>query len=100
MSTKNAIKRPARRKTSKPEAPTSAKKAAPVTIKGLSKQAQLIELLQGDKAASTTDLATALGWLPHTTRAALTGLRKKGHSIAKDKVDGVTRYTIAGADQS
>ena len=94
MSTKNAIKRPARRKTSKPEAPTSAKKAAPVTTKGLSKQAQLIELLQGDKAASTTDLATALGWLPHTTRAALTGLRKKGHAVVSEKVDGETRYRI------
>ena len=37
---------------------------------------------------------------PHTTRAALTGLRKKGHTISKGKVDGVTRYTIIAAAQS
>jgi predicted ArsR family transcriptional regulator len=94
MSTKSTIKRPARLKTSKPEEPLSAKKAALLTTKGPSKQAQLIELLQGDKAASTTDLASALGWLPHTTRAALTGLRKKGHAVVSEKVDGETRYRI------
>ena len=93
MTTKTT-NRPARRKTLKPEAPAPAKKAAPVTTKGLSKQAQLIVLLQGDKPASTTELATALGWLPHTTRAALTGLRKKGHAVVSAKVDGETRYRI------
>lgn len=92
MTTKTT-NRPARRKTLKSGAPLPAKKAAPV-IKGLSKQAQLIELLQGDKPASTTELATALGWLPHTTRAALTGLRKKGHAVVSAKVDGETRYRI------
>jgi hypothetical protein len=35
------------------------------------------------------------GWLPHTTRAALTGLCKKGHTITKGSRDGVTAYTIA-----
>ena len=34
------------------------------------------------------------GWLPHTTRAILTGLRKKGLQVEKLKVDGVTRYRI------
>jgi Protein of unknown function (DUF3489) len=34
-------------------------------------------------------------WLPHTTRAALTGLRKKGHVVAKFKgEDGKTVYRI------
>ena len=28
---------------------------------------------------------TATGWLPHTTRAALTGLRKKGHVIEREQ---------------
>jgi hypothetical protein len=32
------------------------------------------------------------GWLPHTTRAALTGLKKKGYAISSDKVDGVRTY--------
>ena len=33
--------------------------------------------------------------LPHTTRAALTGLRKKGHAVDKFKRDDVTCYRIA-----
>lgn len=91
------IKRPARRTTSKPDEPTSAKKAAPVTSKGPSKQAQLIELLQGESAASTTEIAAALGWLPHTARAALTDLRKKGLAVVSEKVNGETRYRIQRA---
>ena len=37
-------------------------------------------------------MVTATGWLPHTTRAALTGLRKKGYVIDSDKLDGVRTY--------
>jgi hypothetical protein len=36
-----------------------------------------------------------LSWLPHTTWAALTGLRKKGYIIATEKRDGVTYYSLA-----
>lgn len=60
-----------------------------------SKQGKLIELLQRDAGASLDELVAATSWLPHTTRAALTGLRKKGHAIGKEKIDGVTRYRIA-----
>lgn len=42
-------------------------------------------------------MVEATGWLPHTTRAALTGLRKKGHVITKTKRDDVTVYQIAQA---
>ncbi len=34
----------------------------------------------------------ATDWLPHTTRAALTGLRKKGHTIAKSARDGSDKF--------
>lgn len=59
------------------------------------KIAQVIALLQSPNGASLEEMATATGWLPHTMRAALTGLRKKGHAIAKTSVEGTTRYTIA-----
>jgi hypothetical protein len=38
-----------------------------------------------------------MGWLPHTTRAALTGLRKRGYTIAIDRTDkpGGSVYRIA-----
>ena len=28
------------------------------------------------------------GWLPHTTRAALTGLRKRGYAVRREKLEG------------
>lgn len=56
---------------------------------------QVLVLLYRDGGASLNELVQATSWLPHTTRAALTGLRKKGHIIAKSKAEGVTRYSIA-----
>jgi hypothetical protein len=58
------------------------------------KSAAVLELLRREQGATLPDLIAATGWLPHTTRAALTGLRKKGHAIAKTKRDGVTYYKI------
>ncbi len=58
------------------------------------KQSLLINLLQRNGGASLDEIVSATGWLPHTSRAALTGLRKKGHDIAKEKVEGTTRYQI------
>ena len=58
------------------------------------KTARLIAMLQSDPGACIIEIAAAFGWLPHTTRAALTGLRKRGHAIARSNVDGVTRYRI------
>ncbi|WP_185206228.1 DUF3489 domain-containing protein [Sphingomonas sp. NBWT7] len=52
------------------------------------KAAQVIALLLREEGATLTDLAQATGWLPHTTRAALTSLRKKGHHLAKAKQPG------------
>ncbi len=60
----------------------------------VTKQSLVIDLLKRDGGATLNDMVTATGWLPHTTRAALTGLRKKGHEIAKEKVEGATRYQI------
>jgi hypothetical protein len=35
-------------------------------------------MLSTDKGATLEELTDATGWLPHTARAALTGLRKRG----------------------
>ena len=50
-----------------------------------SKISQVLALLQRDEGATLDELVAITGWLPHTTRAALTGLKKKGHMIAKGK---------------
>ena len=68
--------------------------AAPVE-KRITKPNLVVALLHQDGGASMADLVAATNWLPHTARAALTGLRKKGHTIIRNKVDGVTRYAIS-----
>ena len=62
-----------------------------------SKQALIIGMLSGKKGASIDALIEATGWLPHTTRAALTGLRKRGFGIerTRDETKG-SIYRIVG----
>lgn len=73
--------------------------ATPLTLlkptpaaKPASKQQKLAALVVRDEGATLDRLIAATGWLPHTTRAALTGLKKKGFVISSDKVDGVRTY--------
>jgi hypothetical protein len=43
-------------------------------------------------------LVDATGWLPHTTRAALTGLRKRGFAIERTREEGSNSiYRIVSA---
>src|SRR5215217_3227629 len=61
-----------------------------------SKQAQIIALMQRKHGATLEDMIAATGWLPHTTRAALTRLRQAGYILDKAKREtGVTVYHIA-----
>ena len=63
-----------------------------------SKLARVIDLLQRFEGATIPNLMEATGWLPHTTRAALTGLRKRGYAVARERVDrGDSVYRIAAA---
>jgi len=55
--------------------------------RGGTKLAQVVELLQQDRGATINELIGATGWLPHTSRAALTGLRKRGFAVALDRSD-------------
>jgi hypothetical protein len=55
--------------------------------RGGTKLARVVELLQQDRGASIAELILVTGWLPHTTRAALTGLRKRGFVTAIDRSD-------------
>lgn len=58
------------------------------------KVSTVVALLERDEGATLPDLIAATGWLPHTTRAALTGLRKKGHAIERTRRDELTCYRI------
>jgi hypothetical protein len=61
--------------------------AGPSAPRGGSKLLQVIELLQRDDGATIDELIAATGWLAHTTRAALTGLRKRGYLVAINRSD-------------
>ena len=62
-----------------------------------SKTTLVLGMLQRSEGTTLEQMVEATGWLPHTTRAALTGLRKKGHTIERSKADGATRYSVAAA---
>ena len=49
------------------------------------KTATILKLLHRPKGGSIAELQKATGWKPHSVRAALTGLRKKGHKIERTK---------------
>ena len=65
--------------------------------KPASKIGMVANLLRRKGGATLAELIAATGWLPHTTRAALTGLRKKGYGIERGTRDGVTTYSIAAS---
>ena len=61
----------------------------------------ILDLLQRPTGTSISELTKATGWLPHSVRAALTGLRKKGREVVRTKdKQGVTRYYIAAESGS
>ncbi len=61
-----------------------------------SKQALIIKMLSRKAGATLEALVEATSWLPHTTRAALTGLRKRGYTVLLERQDGKpSLYRIA-----
>jgi hypothetical protein len=60
------------------------------------KRAVLIGLLERPEGASVAEIGQRLGWLPHTVRAAMTGLRHAGREVRRSK-DGEGRsvYRLA-----
>jgi DNA-binding transcriptional regulator PaaX len=74
--------------------------AEPAPARGPTKQALIIGLLQRQEGATLADLVAATGWLPHTTRAALTRLRQAGHLVDKTKGETSAVYRIATAPRA
>lgn len=88
---KPATKRP-RKMAREPKAEGSEQQAPDsATAKRQSKAALVLGLLQRPEGATIDQLVAATGWLPHTTRAALTGLKKKGHAVTSEKLEGQDR---------
>jgi len=62
----------------------------------ITKKDRLIRLLRSQHGVSNDAISKKLNWQPHTTRAALSGLRKSGIVIEKvaPPKGGPTRYHI------
>jgi len=60
------------------------------------KRALLIGMLERPEGASIAELGQRLGWLPHTVRAAMTGLRHAGREVMRSKEGaGQSVYRLA-----
>jgi hypothetical protein len=60
------------------------------------KRALLIGMLERPEGASVTEIGQRLGWLPHTVRAAITGLRHAGREVTRSKdATGQSVYRLA-----
>ncbi|MFZ5745768.1 MAG: DUF3489 domain-containing protein [Pseudomonadota bacterium] len=97
MSTNQETKPASKRPRKMAREPQTAVTAEP-SPKAQTKADRVLGLLSRSEGATLNQLVTATAWLPHTARAALTGLKKKGHAITSDKVQGAQRvYRIAAA---
>jgi len=70
---------------------------APSEPRDGTKLAQVVGLLQRDQGATLDEVVAATGWLPHTSRAALTGLRKRGYAIERRQRAVGSGYVIVAA---
>lgn len=84
MMTKASKRNSARSIPTKEKKSPKASKATPRRTK----RAQLIRMLKGAKGADVAQISQTLGWQRHTSRAALTGLRKAGFTIERSAGDG------------
>lgn len=67
----------------------------PKAAKATSKLDQLVTLLRQPGGVDLATMMTATGWQAHSVRGALAGsLRKKGHQIISEKVDGLRTWRI------
>ena len=58
------------------------------------KTQQVIDLLSREGGVTLDDMSTLASWQPHSTRSFMSGLKKKGHVIESDKIDGIRHYRI------
>lgn len=62
------------------------------------KRARILAMLERAEGASVAEIASAMSWQPHTTRAFLTGLRQKGLKLERTRYedgDAAANYHLA-----
>jgi len=84
------------RRTTKTEQPKTETETAEKPIGG--KLGIIAKAVAVPKGATIDQLVKKTGWQPHTVRAALSRLRKRGMEILLADVDGRKAYTARNAD--
>ena len=71
-------------------------KSKPAQTSRVTKKDQLIKLLGTKSGADIKSLSEKLGWQQHTTRAAMSGLRKAGYEVTGEKPakGGMSKFRI------
>lgn len=80
-----------------PASRAAAKSATAKKPTAHTKISTVIALLERDDGATLGQMVEVTGWLPHTTRAALTGLKKKGFTLTRSERDGASVYRITSS---
>jgi hypothetical protein len=56
------------------------------------RRAQVLGLLQHADGVTLAALCETTGWQPHSARAYLTGLRRGGYAVSRERMDGISIY--------
>lgn len=74
---------------------SNATATGPVRRAGPTKANTVERLLTRPKGATLVEIIDATGWLPHSARAFMTGLRRKGHDLVREcRTSGETSWRI------
>ena len=68
------------------------------TPRRFTKAGRLLDLLRTGTGASLEEMTEATGWQPHTVRAAMTGLRRRGFAIVRHVEGNTTVWSVAAPD--
>ncbi len=75
---------------------TATKRSKPKPKPKQTRETQLRKLLARKSGATLAQIRNALGWQPHTARAAISRLRKAGAEIERRDSDKGSVYRIVG----
>jgi hypothetical protein len=71
--------------------------SSPAPSRPVGKLGSVLAALRAEGGATLVELVASTGWLPHTTRAALTGLRKRGYPVQLAERNGRKAYRLTEA---
>lgn len=78
-----------------PAADSGSQEAPPRRPTG--KLGEVLQAISADAGATLAEITALTSWLPHTARAAVTGLRKRGFDVALIQQDGRKAYRLTAA---